>query len=45
MTDELLTVVVRKREQQAEGVIVLELVDPQGKPLPVLTLVLISTCT
>ncbi|WP_221798162.1 PDR/VanB family oxidoreductase [Oceanobacter mangrovi] len=35
MTDELLTVVVRKREQQAEGVVALELVDPQGNPLPV----------
>ena len=35
MTDELLTVVVRKREQQAEGVVALELVDPAGQPLPV----------
>lgn len=34
MTDELLNVVVRKREQQAEGVVALELVDPSGEPLP-----------
>tara|TARA_R110000868_G_scaffold111242_4_gene300551 strand:+ start:6142 stop:7194 length:1053 start_codon:yes stop_codon:yes gene_type:complete len=34
MTDELLTVVVRKREQHTPGVITLELVDPQGQPLP-----------
>ncbi|MDP2546611.1 PDR/VanB family oxidoreductase [Oceanobacter sp. 4_MG-2023] len=34
MTDELLTVVVRKREQHAAGVVALELVDPQGQPLP-----------
>jgi len=35
MNDELLKVVVRRREQQAADVIVLELVDPSGKPLPV----------
>lgn len=35
MNDELLKVVVRKREQQTNDVIALELVDPQGKPLPV----------
>ncbi len=35
MTDELLSVVVRKRVQHTEGVVSLELVDPQGKALPV----------
>ncbi|WP_432697352.1 PDR/VanB family oxidoreductase [Marinobacterium sp. YM272] len=34
MTDELLSVVVRKRETQAEGIVALELVDPSGKALP-----------
>ena len=34
MTDELLNVVVRKREQQAEGIVALELVDSTGQPLP-----------
>ncbi|MCY0966244.1 PDR/VanB family oxidoreductase [Parathalassolituus penaei] len=35
MSEELLTVVVRRRDLQAEGVVVLELVDPNGQALPV----------
>ena len=35
MSEELLSVVVRRREMQAEGVVVLELVDTSGQPLPV----------
>lgn len=31
---ETIEVVVRKREQQADGIIALEFVDPTGKPLP-----------
>lgn len=34
MSDELLKVIVRRREQQAADVIALELADPEGKPLP-----------
>ncbi len=34
MSDQLLKVVVRKREEQGEGVVVLDLSDPAGQPLP-----------
>jgi vanillate O-demethylase ferredoxin subunit len=34
MSDQLLKVVVRKREEQGEGVVVLDLSDPTGQPLP-----------
>lgn len=34
MSDQLLKVVVRKREEQGEGVVVLDLSDPSGQPLP-----------
>jgi ferredoxin-NADP reductase len=34
MSDEVLTVVVRRRDMQADGVVVLELVDASGRPLP-----------
>jgi len=34
MSQELLTAVVRKREVQGEGVVVLELADKEGQPLP-----------
>ncbi|MCE4057320.1 PDR/VanB family oxidoreductase [Pseudomonas sp. Au-Pse12] len=34
MSEQLVTVVVRKRDEQGEGVVVLELADPQGRPLP-----------
>jgi len=37
MTSELLTVKVAKKQQEAEGVITLELVDPSGKSLPTFT--------
>ena len=37
MTNELLTVKVAKRTQEAEGVISLELVDPNGNELPAFT--------
>jgi len=30
MSEQLVTVVVRKRDEQGEGVVVLELADPQG---------------
>lgn len=35
MSEQLLNVVVRKRVEQGEGVVVLDLVDPLGKSLPV----------
>lgn len=35
MSEQLLNVVVRKRMEQGEGVVILDLVDPAGKPLPV----------
>jgi len=34
MSDQLLKVVVRKREEQGDGVVVLDLSDPSGQPLP-----------
>lgn len=34
MSDQLLKVVVRKREEQGEGVVVLDLSDASGQPLP-----------
>ncbi|NBF04642.1 2Fe-2S iron-sulfur cluster binding domain-containing protein [Pseudomonas sp. Fl5BN2] len=34
MSDQVLKVVVRKREEQGDGVVVLDLVSPQGRPLP-----------
>lgn len=34
MSDQLLKVVVRKREEQGEGVVVLDLGHPSGQPLP-----------
>lgn len=34
MSEQLLNVVVRKREEQGDGVVVLDLADPTGKPLP-----------
>jgi len=35
MSDQMLNLVVRKRQQQGEGVVVLELIDPTGALLPV----------
>lgn len=34
MSDQMLKVVVRKREEQGDGVVVLDLTDPAGHPLP-----------
>ncbi|MBK5542530.1 oxidoreductase [Pseudomonas sp. TH05] len=34
MSDQVLKVVVRKREEQGDGVVVLDLADPLGQPLP-----------
>ncbi|CAD5106221.1 PDR/VanB family oxidoreductase [Zestomonas carbonaria] len=34
MSEQLLNLVVRKREEQGEGVVILDLADPTGKPLP-----------
>src|SRR5690606_17251909 len=34
MSDQMLKVVVRKRQEQGDGVVVLDLRDPSGNPLP-----------